>query len=482
MVRKYAEEIEMTAKPHTAEGIACTTEIVDAEQLVPYFLSMRERLGERLEASPAEYIREEELPEAFRPASEDGTRIVMYIDPGTGSMLFSIVIGIAATGIYFLQSLKVKLKYNGLGKHGEEKEGEKLPLVIFAESKRYWNVFESVCRELERREMRCEYWTTSEDDPCFAAGFRYVRPVFIGEGNRAYAKLNLMNADVCLATTPGLDVLQWKRSKNVRKYIHIFHALDPGNGYRMFGLDYYDTVLMTGEFCAENIRELEQLRGLPEKELIVTGSTYMDSLLARKEELPQTEEKEHVPTVLLAPSWGASSALNRFGEKLLDGLIASGYHIIVRPHPQTKTADAELLEGLMKKYPDGEALEWNFDRDNFEVLNRSDLMISDFSGVVLDYTLVFDRPLLYLDTSYDPAPYDAAWSEKPYWNLRALPRLGKQVTEADFPRLKEIIDGMLTENVWKQGRDEIRAEAWQYPGEAAARTVDVLEKEAGKKA
>ena len=481
-MNQYAAQQRLTAEARKAESIACTTELVGEEQIVPYFHAMRERLGDALTASPAEYIREAELPEAFRPTSADSTRIVMYIDPGTGSMLFSIVIGIAATGIYFIQSLKVKLKYNGLGKRGEEKEGEKLPLVIFAESKRYWNVFESVCRELERREMRCEYWTTSEDDPCFEENFTYVRPVFIGEGNRAYAKLNLMNADVCLATTPGLDVLQWKRSKNVRKYIHIFHALDPGNGYRMFGLDYYDAVLMTGEFCAENIRELEQLRDLPEKELVVTGSTYMDSLLERKKALPQTEEKEHVPTVLLAPSWGASSALNRFGEKLLDGLIASGYHIIVRPHPQTKTADPELLEGLMKKYPDGETLEWNFDRDNFEVLNRSDLMISDFSGVVLDYTLVFDRPLLYLDTSYDPSPYDAAWSEKPYWNLRVLPRLGKQITEADFPRLREIIDGMLTENIWKQERDEVRAEAWQYPGEAAKRTVDYLAEEVRKKA
>ena len=410
---------------------------------------------------------------------EEDTRMVMYIDPGTGSMLFSVVIGVAAAGVYALQSLRMKLKYKGAGRGAAE--GEKHPLVIFAESRNYWNVFRPVCEELERRGMDCEYWTTSEDDPCFTAGLRHVRPVYIGEGNRAYAKLNLMNADVCLSTTPGLDVLQWKRSKNVRKYVHIFHALDPGNGYRMFGLDYYDAVLMTGEFCGENIRELERLRGLPEKELVVTGSAYMDSLLERKEALPPAGELSDVPTVLLAPSWGASSALNRFGDRLLNRLIDTGYRIIIRPHPQMKTADPELLSRLMRKYPESGMLEWNFDRDNFDVLSRADVMISDFSGVVLDYTLVFDRPLLYLDTSYDSAPYDAAWSEKPYWNLRALPKLGRQITETDFPRLREIIDGMLTEELLKQGREEIRAEAWQYPGEAAARTVDYLAGELGRK-
>lgn len=473
----YTPETEMN------RGVlAFAAEISDPEEIVPYFQSLRGRLGAAVCADAAEYFREEDIPTAFLPKGEGATRIVMYIDPGTGSMLFSIVIGLAATGIYFIQSVKVKLKYAGLGKRSQETESDRLPLVIFAESKRYWNVFQPVCEELERRGMSCEYWTTSEDDPCFSANFRNVRPVFIGEGNHAYAKLNLMNADVCLATTPGLDVLQWKRSRNVRRYVHIFHALDPGNGYRMFGLDYYDAVLVTGEFCTENIRELEALRHLPEKELVVTGSTYMDSLMSRKASLPLDESAEkHIPTVLLAPSWGESSTLNRFGEKILDSLVATGYRIIIRPHPQTKTADPELLEGLMKKYPDGDMLEWNFDRDNFEVLNRSDLMISDFSGVVLDYTLVFDRPLLYLDTFYDTAPYDAAWSEKPYWNLRVLPKLGRQITENDFSRLKDVIDSMLTESVWKQGREEVRREAWQYPGEAAVRTVDYLAKEALKK-
>ena len=37
-----------------------------------------------------------------------------------------------------------------------------------------------------------------------------------------------MSASICLATTPGLGVYQWKRSKDVKYYVHICHmASDP---------------------------------------------------------------------------------------------------------------------------------------------------------------------------------------------------------------------------------------------------------------
>ena len=53
---------------------------------------------------------------------------------------------------------------------------------------------------------------------------------------------------------------------------------------------------------------------------------------------------------------------------------------------QKKRSEKEMLDSLMSKYPD---LEWNFDNDNFDILNRADLLISDFSGVIFDFALVF---------------------------------------------------------------------------------------------
>ena len=82
------------------------------------------------------------------------------------------------------------------------------------------------------------FYTSSEDDPALKKEYKYVKCEFIGEGNKGFAKLNMLNACIVLSTTPGLDVYQWKRSKDVNYYVHIPHAVGDLTLYRCFGLDY----------------------------------------------------------------------------------------------------------------------------------------------------------------------------------------------------------------------------------------------------
>ena len=89
----------------------------------------------------------------------------LYIDPGTGSMLFAILIGIIGALNYLLKSWIVKLRFILSGGKKVEGDTEKLPFIIFSDDKRYWNVFEPVCRELNRRGMDVVYMTASADDP-----------------------------------------------------------------------------------------------------------------------------------------------------------------------------------------------------------------------------------------------------------------------------------------------------------------------------
>ncbi len=402
--------------------------------------------------------------------------ILAYIDPGTGSMLFTIIIGIVTTGVFVVRGLLIKFKFTLQGGKAKDFNKNKLPLVIFSDDKRYWNIFKPICDELESREQVCTYMTASPDDPALSEKYKHIKCEFIGEGNKAFARLNMMSAKVCLSTTPGLDVLQWKRSKDVDKYVHIFHAVDDSTIYRMFGLDYYDVVLLNDELQGEKIRKIEGLRNINKKEMFIVGTVLLDSLKEKYDKLitSSSQIQKETKTILCAPSWGASSILNRYGESFIQSLIDTGYKIIIRPHPQSKTAEAEMLENLQNKFPNGEKFEWNFDTDNFNVLNEADILISDFSGVIFDYTLIFDKPIIYADTSFDKNPYDAAWLEETPWSLEVLPSLGAKLEEKDFPRMKEIIDSTINSDVYKKGRDAARKVAWAYEGEAAKRTVDYL--------
>lgn len=398
-----------------------------------------------------------------------------YIDPGTGSMLFTVLVGVLGAGIYALRNVFMKLRFVLSGGTAEKNGTDRYPIVIFSDSKRYWNVFGPICREFDRRGQSVVYMTASPDDPALEEKFEHVRCQFIGEGNKAFAKLNLMKADIVLSTTPGLDVYQWKRSRDAKWYIHIPHAPSDISAYRMFGIDYYDAIFLSGEYQARQVRQLEELRNLPAKEVTFVGIPYMDEMKKRLATAP--ELPEHPKTVLLAPSWGASSIFKRYGDKIFDALLETGYHIIVRPHPQSFTSEKDMLDHLMKHYPNSEQLEWNQDTDNFEVLRRSDILISDFSGVLFDYSLIFDKPIIYADTSLDKSPYDSCWLDEEMWTFSILPELGIQLTQDNLDHVKELIDSCIEDPKYQAGRDRARAETWMHMGEGAVRTVDaILEK------
>ena len=395
-----------------------------------------------------------------------------YIDPGTGSMLFTILIGVLGAAFYSARMLFIKLRYR-LGGGKVEALDKKIPLVIFSDGKQYWKVFAPICKELSARGQEVVYYTMSEDDPALSAELPGMTAEFIGEDNRAFTKLNFLKANVVFSTTPGLDVYQWKRSKDVDFYVHIPHAPNDITLYRMFGIDYYDSILLSGDYQVKQIRQMEAKRELPAKDLKLVGIPYMDDMAARLDSVGKAEAHER--TVLLAPSWGDSALFGVYGGKIIEKLLETGYHVIVRPHPQSFKSEKELMDKLMEKFPNSDKLEWNRDSDNFEVLRRSDILISDFSGVTFDFSLIYDKPVIYTTPNFDLGPYDAWWMDEPLWTTTILPHIGAELTEDKMDSLKELIDTCIEDPRYAEGRKKAKAETWANAGAGAKAVADYLQ-------
>ena len=361
----------------------------------------------------------------------------LYIDPGTGSMIIAVLMGVLTTLIFAAQGLVVKIK-SKVGTKDIKVDTKKENIVIFSDHKRYDNVFNPILDELEKRKIKTNFFTMSSDDPVLNKNYEYIKTEFIGEGNVAFAKLNLLNAKVVLSTTPGLNVYQWKRSKNVDKYIHIYHDIAGGLGYRMLGIDFYDIIFTVSKLQNENIREIEHKRNLKEKELITVGCTYIDEMIKKYERTPHVQNE--VPVVLIAPSWGAESLLVKYGERIIENVLNTGYKVVIRPHPQSWISDINVINNLKNKYAD--KIEFNKDNDNFDILNKSEFMISDFSSVMLDYAFVFDKPYMYYLTesgrNYDM--YDACTLDDPKKHDIAKLNCGIEITENNINKIKELLN------------------------------------------
>ncbi len=224
-----------------------------------------------------------------------------------------------------LRKLWLKLKYITPGR--TKADEKKIPLVIFSDGRQYWQYFEPICRELDSRFFDVTYLTAAPDDLALSAAIPHLHAEFVGRGNKAFARMNFLRATLVLSITPGLDVYQWKRSKDVNYYIHILHAIS-ATGYTFFGIDFYDALILSAEFQKEEIRELERIREEPEKEIVLAGLPYWDEM--EKKNVETGAVQDHETTVLLVPSWRELGLLSRYGSKLIDILLDTGYHIIIR--------------------------------------------------------------------------------------------------------------------------------------------------------
>ena len=401
---------------------------------------------------------------------------LLYIDPGTGSALFSILIGAAATLFFLGRALWIKIKVFISGGRIHITESSKNPYVIYNEGKQYSNLFLPILDEFETRKIKIKYFTSDPEDPLFKNKYNSVDLEYIGEGNRAYSRLNLLNADVVLMTTPGLGVYQLKRSKGVRHYSHILHAPSDATMYRLFGIDYFDSVLLTGDYQAADIRILEQQRGINKKQLVTVGCTYLDVYSDKLKHIPVKEKEQF--TVLVSPSWGSSAILSRYGEKLLNPLLDTGFHITIRPHPQSKKSESSLLEKFTLKYQNSKNLEWDYERENLYSMAKSDIMISDFSGIIFDYSFLFDKPVIYINSGFDIRPYDAddlgENATDSLWQFKTLREIGIELKEEDFPKIGSLIRNVSDNEQLRIARKNAKSSAWQYQGQAAKKVVDFL--------
>lgn len=383
-----------------------------------------------------------------------------YLDPGSGSMLVAGIVGLLASLLFFLKGVYYKTRRAVLGLLGKTpKENlSRHQLVLYSEGRQYWNTFRPLIDELIRRNERCLYLTSDEQDPGLLYSSDLVSTKYIGTGTKAYAYLAVLEADVCAMTTPGIDVLQIKRSKGVKHYVYLTHAPTDVGTYKKYSFDYFDSILVSGDHQSRSLRKLEELRGTPRKHLSRVGCLYYDEMKRQLEELAPRPATGIPVTVLVAPTWGQNGLLKRFGSRVLAPLLEKQWHIIVRPHPQSYISEKDMLDRLREELRSYSNLVWDHENDGTASMARADVMVSDLSGIVFDFAFLFEKPVLTLKYEVNTLGQEAADLPWEVWELKVLDVIGSRIDESELDRLPVVIEQELgksdrTEKI-RQLRDE----------------------------
>jgi YidC/Oxa1 family membrane protein insertase len=199
---------------------------------------------------------------------------------------------------------------------------------------------------------------------------------------------------------PDLQTFHIKRSRHPVHYVYVHHALVSTHmSYRPAAFDHFDTVLCVGPHHIEEIRAREAMYGLDPKVLVKHGYGRLDTLIGSASTHQAAEGRRGAKgkRVLIAPSWGKDALLETCGMQLIEILLNGGYDVIVRPHGMTTRNNPELIRALRRRFGSNPNVTFDLDIASQTSLHASDIMISDWGGVGLEYVFSLERPVIFID-------------------------------------------------------------------------------------
>jgi YidC/Oxa1 family membrane protein insertase len=271
-------------------------------------------------------------------------------------------------------------------------------LVIYSEDAGSWPHLGPILEGLLETFDSCVCYVTSDRaDPVLGREHAKLRSFCVGSGAIRTFFFTFLEARFLVMTMPDLETFHIKRSRVAPvQYVYIFHSLVSTHMiYRSGAFDHFDVVFCAGPHHRKEIRETEKVYGLQEKTLVNHGYGRIDAL--RKQVSPLRLRDNEPPTVLVAPSWGASGLLETLGLELLSNLIESGVNVILRPHPMTLRSHPAVIRAIEERYKDHDRYQLDVDMASKASLNNSHVMISDWSGAALEFALGLKRPVVFVD-------------------------------------------------------------------------------------
>ncbi len=272
-------------------------------------------------------------------------------------------------------------------------------IVFYAENKASMNHFQSLILELtEKMNLQICYVTSVKDDPILSTKNQRILPFYIGDGTARTKFFSSLKAKILVTDMPDLDKFHIKRSSEYPvHYIYLFHSMYSVHSYlRKGAVDNYDTIFCVGPHQIKEIREIEKVYGLKPKKLINYGYGRLDTLLQKKKDSQITDSNAN-DLIIIAPSYGDNNLIEKCGTKLIDILLKSNFRVMLRPHIRTLRDSTKLIDSIKKNFGQNSNFVLETGVINFDSLNNSKCMISDWSGISLEYAFTFGRPVIFID-------------------------------------------------------------------------------------
>jgi len=271
-------------------------------------------------------------------------------------------------------------------------------IVFYAENKASMNHFKSLISELtENMNLNICYVTSVKDDPMLSLQNNKIQSFYIGGGAARTKFFLTLKARILIMDMPDLEQFHIRRSKVYHvHYIYLFHSMFSVHSYlRKGAIDHYDTIFCVGPHHINEIRQIEKVYGLPTKELVHYGFARLDTLMKERNQNFKNNYSEKL--VLITPSYGEHNLLLECGIELIDILLKNNFKVLLRPHFRIFEDTPKLIETIVDKFDTNSNFILEHGIISTDSFNSSVCMISDWSGISLEYAFTFERPVIFID-------------------------------------------------------------------------------------
>jgi len=219
-----------------------------------------------------------------------------------------------------------------------------------------------------------------------------LKNLFIGDGFLMHYFFSSIITENLFLTLTDLNNHSIKKTKNVKNYIYYFHSpVSTTKVYTKGAFDHYDTVLCIGPNQIEEIQNRENLKAINKKKLIKAGYFYFDYLRNNISLNKKFDE------ILIAPSWNYNERhfINENFEGIISFLLQKDFIVRFRPHPEHFKRSKIILDRIKKNQNNNNFI-FDAETENKASMENAKCLITDNSGIAIEYTLIFKRPVLYL--------------------------------------------------------------------------------------
>jgi len=350
-------------------------------------------------------------------------------------------------------------------------------IVFYAENKASMNHFRTLIFELtERMNFQICYVTSVKNDPIFSSKNKNILSFYIGEGTSRTKFFLTLRAKILVMDMPDLNTYHIKRSKAYPvHYIYLFHSMFSIHSYlRKGSLDNYDTIFCVGPHHVNEIKATEKLYELKPKKIINYGFGRLDTLLQEKEKFGKFDSNLK-DLILITPSYGSKNLLEKCGIELIDTLLKSNFRVLLRPHFRTLRDSTELIDLIKDKF--GKNPNFTFEDGIIpsEYFHNSICMVSDWSGISMEYAFTFKRPIIFIDVPKKVLNLNSSDILLEPIEISLRSKLGYIVSPNNLKIIPDLIKNTTKNNKFSQQIQKIRSETVFNIGESAKIGADFIQ-------